>query len=564
MKRQLHGSLLAALLAVAPAILCAQETPTAAAAAQGTSSAAADAQKDPVLKAMLEELDRSKQQLQLQGFAKPYFIEYRIDDVSEYEANAGYGALTGERDVHRRIVRVSVRAGDYKLDSSGERGAGSLQIATVDDDPMALRYALWSATDAAYKAALNNYTAKQAALKSVQTPPQADDFSQEKPVVSLAPIPNADFDRSLWKQRLVEATGLYRTGDSVKGFAQDIETSEGSFQSHRRTQYLVNSEGTIVRKSLVEYHAEVTARSQAADGMRLERSYGVSGLTPADLGSAEKFNNGVLHILTGLHDLRNAPVIGEEYHGPVLFAGNASAHTFDDLFAHAVAAHRPQLGSTARTVGPFASSYNSRVLPDFLKIVDDPGMTVFNGKPVLGAYSIDDEGVPAKSVTLVDSGRLVGYLTGREPIRDFPNSNGHARAATAQPASPQIGVLQVESSETVSEDDLEKKLISMGKDQGLEIVYLVETVGGSGRPRTIYRIKVADGSRELVRGAQLEDVDLRLFRSGILAVGSEPYVFNSFGDIPTTVIAPPLLFDEVTVKRTEQRNDKLPYYPPPE
>ena len=41
----------------------------------------ADAEKDPVLKAMLEELDRSMAHLQLPGFEKPYFIEYRIEDV---------------------------------------------------------------------------------------------------------------------------------------------------------------------------------------------------------------------------------------------------------------------------------------------------------------------------------------------------------------------------------------------------------------------------------------------------------------------------------------------------
>lgn len=537
---------------------------TMIASAQEASSRAADAQNDPVLKAMLAELDRSKQQLQLQGFDKPYFIEYRIDDVTEYEATARYGAFTGDHDLHRRIVRVSVRTGDYKLDSSGQRGEGSLQIAAIDDDPMALRYALWSATDAAYKAALNNYTAKQAALKSVQTPPQADDFSQEKPSVSLEPVAHLEIDRNDWKQRLIEATGLYRTDASVKDFAQEIETSEGSLQARSRTLYLVNSEGTIERKSTVEYHAEVSAQAQAADGMHLERSYGLTGRAAADLGTADKLRSGVLRILTGLHELRSAPVIGDEYHGPVLFAGAASARTFDELFAHAVAAHRPQLGSTARTVGPFASSYKTRVLPDFMKIVDDPGITEFAGKPVLGAYKIDDEGVPAQAVTLVDNGALRNYLTGREPIRDFPASNGHARAATAQPASPQIGVMQIEASQTMSQDDLMKKMVSMGKDQGLESVYFVESVGGSGHPRTLYRVKVADGSRELVRGADIEDVDLRLFRSGILGAGNEPYVFNTFGEIPTTVIAPALLFDDVTVKRSEQRNEKLPYYPPPE
>jgi len=532
-------------------------------AAQQPSTSPADAKTDPVLSAMLAELDRSQHQLQLQGFEKPYFIEYHLDDVTDYEATAAWGALVGEHEQRSRIVRVTVRVGDYKLDSSGARDA-SLEVATIEDDPMALRYALWSATDAAYKNALNSYTAKQAALRSVQTPPQADDFSRENPVVSIAPLAHSELDRTAWKQHVVEATGLYRSEESVKGFASEIQGSEGSLESHLRTQYIVNTEGTIVRKSMVEYRAEVLAQTQALDGMRLERSYSVSGLAPTDLGSPANFHGGVLRILTGLHQLRSAPVVADEYHGPVLFAGSASAHLFDDLFAHAIAARRPQLGSTSRTVGPFASSYQTRVLPGFLKVIDNPGIMSFDGQPLLGAYQVDDEGVAAQSVTLVDSGKLASYLTAREPIRDFPFSNGHGRAPAGESASPRIGVLEIQASKAVSQDELLKKLLAMGKDQGLEYVYFVETISGSTRPRTLYRINVADGSRQLVRGAQLEDVNLHLLRSGILAAGSEPYVYNSFGDIPSTVIAPPLLFDDVTVKRAEQRNDKLPYYPPPE
>ncbi len=54
--------------------------------AQQPSTSPADAKKDPILSAMLAELDRSKQHLQLDGFEKPYFIEYRLDDEIEYEA----------------------------------------------------------------------------------------------------------------------------------------------------------------------------------------------------------------------------------------------------------------------------------------------------------------------------------------------------------------------------------------------------------------------------------------------------------------------------------------------
>jgi len=41
-------------------------------------------------------------------------------------------------------------------------------------------------------------------------------------------------------------------------------------------------------------------------------------------------------------------------------------------------------------------------------------------------------------------------------------------------------------------------------------------------------------------------------------------VANYFGDVPTTVMAPALLLDEITVRRANEKNDKLPFYPPPE
>lgn len=529
-----------------------------------TATTRADADKDPVLHAMLAELDRSQQHLQLQGFDKPYFIEYRIDDITRYHAAAAFGALTGEDQVHSRVARVTVRVGDYKSDNSSPRGEGSLQIVAEENDPIAIRYALWAATDTAYKQALDAWAAKQAELKSVQTPPQADDFSHQKPVVDLEPVVALDLDREAWKHNIVEGSGLYSTDPTAKSYADQVENSEGSVEARVRTVYLVNSEGTIVRTSAAEYRAEVALESQAPDGMRLNRSYPVSGATAADLGSADHFHHGVLEALDGLHKLHDAPVVTDEYHGPVLFSGNAAAHSFDEYFAHALAASRPQLGSTARTTGPFASSYNTRVLPDFMKIVDDPSLGTFNGKALLGAYKIDDQGVPAASVTLVDSGKLTGYLLGRDPIRDFSESNGHGRAPIAQPAHSSIGVLHVEATGGLSEDDLVKKLIAMGKDQGLDSVYLVQTISGATEPRTLYRIKVADGSREMVRGARLADVDLRSFRSDIVAVGSDEHVDNLFGDVPATIIAPPLLFDDVTVKHGEDRNEKLPYYPPPE
>ena len=124
-------------------------------------------------------------------------------------------------------------------------------------------------------------------------------------------------------------------------------------------------------------------------------------------------------------------------------------------------------------------------------------------------------------------------------------------------------MLKVEASEAVSDDELKKKLLAMGKDQGLSSVYLVETLGGVSQPRTMFRVKVADGSREMVRGGALGELNLHTLRSGIVAAGDTPYVYNIFGDVPKTVIAPPLLIDDLTVKQAQEKDARLPFYPPP-
>src|ERR1035437_7457430 len=79
------------------------------AAGQGTR---ADAEKDPILKAMLDELDRSMSQLQLKGFEKPFFIQYRIVDVDDFETKAEFGSSEGSEHTHQRVARITVRVGD--------------------------------------------------------------------------------------------------------------------------------------------------------------------------------------------------------------------------------------------------------------------------------------------------------------------------------------------------------------------------------------------------------------------------------------------------------------------
>jgi predicted Zn-dependent protease len=523
----------------------------------------ADAEKDPVLKAMLTELDRSKSQLQLKDFQKPFFIQYRIEEIDGFETKAEFGATSNSLRNHVRVARVTVRVGDYKTDSSGGRGDGIAQLATLEDDPIALRSALWAATDQAYKNALAAYAQKQAELKQIQTPPSVDDFSKETPIISLAETFKLKVDEQAWEVRVARSSGLYRTDATVKDSQRDVQVSVANFSARVTTTWLVSSEGAMVRKSVAGYQEYFGVGTQAADGMRLERSYATTGTSLKDLDAPEVFEKHAVTLIASLTDLRKAPLVEEEYHGPLLMSSDAGDDTLHALVASSVTATRPKMGTEARTSGPFASSYHARVLPESFDVVDDPGLKSYNGKGLVGAYDVDDEGVPAHSVKLVVAGRLENYLIGREPVRDFPQSNGHARAGLATEPTPTIGVLQVTAKNGVTDEELNSKLLALAKDRGLKNVYYVTTMGEKLTPRLLYRV-TPDGKRELVRGAEISDLDLRALRSNVEAAGKDLFVANYFGEIPETVLAPALLIDDVTIHRANKKNDKLPFYPPPE
>jgi predicted Zn-dependent protease len=516
---------------------------------------------DPLLHAMQQELDREKGLL-LPGMQRPYFIEYRLDDINTYEAVANYGALTREEPNHQRVIRVTVRIGDYVIDSSSSRGDGTIELAPTDNNPLALQYALWTATDTAYKNALRAYSAKQAALKQFQSAQAQHDFAQVKPVVQVSPLVTLDLDRNDWKRRIVEASGLFASDPDLRSFAEQVQYSTATIRGIALNRYIVNTEGTMVRQGYAGYNGSISVGGQAADGMRLSRDNGTVATTAKELESASAFRKRVIEDLKSFDELRNAPVVSaDDYHGPVLFSGDAMADVFDRLFVPNVEAGRPEMGTTARTTGAYSSSYKSRVLPDMLSVIDDPLETKFNGKALLGAYTIDDEGVPARSVDIVTNGKLENFLIGREPVKDFDTSNGHGRAAPAQAPHSRAGVVLIKADQAVSKDELNKRLLAMAKEQGKD-VYAVETLGGELLPRLLYRVH-ADGTRQLVRGAVFDELDNRSLRSGIVAVGNDPYVSNSLGVVPQTTIAPSMLFDDIGVKRATLEQQKLPYYDPP-
>jgi hypothetical protein len=226
---------------------------------------------------------------------------------------------------------------------------------------------------------------------------------------------------------------------------------------------------------------------------------------------------------------------------------------------------KPALGQNGRTTGTFATSYKSRVLPEFLSVVDDPTLSSYGDHDLLGHYEIDDEGVPAQRVEVIGKGQLLSYLLGREPIRDFPESNGHGRARIpSNPPGPSLGNLIISSSAPTPIAALKSKFLDLCRQRDLQYCYRVETFGPKLSPRLLYKVSVKDGHEELVRGAVFGDLDTRALRSDLVAAADDVHVESMLLAIPHSIAAPSILFDELEIKRASVNKEKLPEYPAPE
>jgi hypothetical protein len=104
---------------------------------------------------------------------------------------------------------------------------------------------------------------------------------------------------------------------------------------------------------------------------------------------------------------------------------------------------------------------------------------------------------------------------------------------------------------------------------------------GTRLPLMVYKVNVDDGKEELVRGTLLSGLTAKSLRT-ILGVGNDPGVFSyeqgqgfqfagtalgafgsSEGGVPSTVVAPSLLLEEVEVHGPHGEPRRLPLVPPP-
>jgi TldD protein len=571
------------------------------------------ADADQTMKAMHDELERSRN-MQMTNLQKPYFIQYRLLDLDVRTITASFGALVSSSTTHNRFMDVNIHVGDYKLDSSefisgdGFQGfLGSAGQVGVDGDYNSLRQDLWLATDQAYKAALDNMAHKQGFLRSLSKPPEIADFSQEKPYVKIDPRILPDWTNRNWEQEAKQASAALRAYRELYG-------NRITYTLIYETYYVMNTEGTQVRTSRSLAAIEANMETQAPDGVPMHHYYATYVARPVDLPAATEVSQQLDSRGKQLMAMRTAEPM-PAYSGPVLLESHAAASLLAQMLTPSVTGARAplsmvpivdQLMDRLGGRGEWSGRLNSRVLPTDVSLADDPMGADAQGHPLAGSYAVDEEGVPAQRVPIVENGILKNFLMSRRPGPDADQSNGHARALFLSDPRAASSNLIFRSSKGVAPDELKKKFLAACKDAAREWCLMIREMdnpalgitsqedltaevqdlaagasSGERIPLAVYRVNVSEGSEQLLRPGHLLGMNLRVLRDAY-AFGNDSSQFSYAQDqrpgyagtalaifsssvtgVASTLTAPSILFNDVEGREARGEMRRLPLVPPP-
>ncbi len=541
------------------------------------------ADNDKVFEAMKAELKRSST-LKLNQLETPYFVSYSVDDGITYTATATNGGIISANTGKFRIPEVHIRVGDYKFDNTNYAGGGfggaryDLRSFPLDDDPLVIRQYLWLATDSAYKGSLQQIARKRAALRSVTVNEQLPDFAPAPKFTLLQDFKPLTFNAEAWKDRVRKLSAVFNDFPALRASLVEYSAIDGY---HR----YVSTEGTEIRKGETIGSVQIRASAQAPDGMIVRDSAlfytgDASKMFPeAELMKAAR--------TVGEQALKIAAApMGENYSGPILFEGVAGAQLMAEILGRNLHIARKPVAPAGMPSQAASTELEGRrgvrIMPEFFDVIDDPT------RPLLGQEVVDDEGVPDKTVSLVEKGVLKDFLRTREPVRGYTESNGHARLAGSQPAPTN---LIVTAKETSSLADIRKKMIDLCQQRGLTYAIVVKKMdfpstaaldearkmiagAGAGRsavsqPLYVYKLFL-DGHEELIRGVRLRGLNARSLKD-ILVAGNDsatlnyiennaPFALLGFGasSAAVSVVAPSVLIDDLELTKIDDELPKLP------
>jgi len=502
----------------------------------------AQAQKNEViLSAMQDEMKRSMEELRLDDTLAPFFISYGFSDQLTRSASATMGAFGGFNSTPARTINARLMVGNYDLNDESFQseteveGSFENDIVPLENDYLALRRTFWHSTDNIFRRASKYYKEH---LKFI-----------EKSKLPLDSLPHYWFAKSepVVYEKFSEAKPL--SDQQIKDYCvelsrifipyRNLKSSFVTLRESALTEYLINTEGTQVITGAKHLILSLRADLLLPDGKPKFDQLNYTGETLSDLPAKDKIESDLKALIARLMNDSIGIELEEDYRGPILFLDKSTNVIFTAAIANDYEAalpdapNREKKGATYETnVEEMEDRLGEEVLPTHITIKLKPCQTHFEEKKLVGSYWVDAEGVKAPSeLVLVDQGILKAVMT----TRSLSNKNQVPNGTSSGP-----GVIEVTSTNILSEEKLKKELFRLAKKEGLKFAVIArKTVPGSGSI-DLFHVSLKTGVETLITNGTISnysDMDL----DNLVAVGDQLDAYNHFvysGYGSTSVIAP--------------------------
>ncbi|MBI2373415.1 MAG: metalloprotease TldD [Deltaproteobacteria bacterium] len=210
---------------------------------------------------------------------------------------------------------------------------------------------------------------------------------------------------------------LVRADRAARAYDPRITRVEASFAEQVRDILVATSDGVFARdrQPMVRINVSAVAESGAlrqtgrsGGGGRYGLEYFVhAGHKPEDHGRE------AARIALAMLDAKDAPA-GEM---PVVLAPGDSG-----ILLHEAIGHGLEADFNRKKTSRYSDRVGQSVASSICSVVDDP--TEHHGR---GSLNVDDEGVEARPVTLIENGVLCGYMQDRLSARYFKTASGNGR-----------------------------------------------------------------------------------------------------------------------------------------
>ncbi len=437
-----------------------------------------------VLQAMQGELTRSQNELKLEGYETPYFISYQIKDNEFYSIKGKYGAIASSDSNRIRRLYVDVRVGDYGFDNSIKgRSGGRLGFhdsfdVPIDNNPEAIRAALWQVTDHTYKEALTQYFNKKANKVQEIKDLESKSFTREKSHAYFGPEIELAFNAPEWEDKIRDISSVYKN-------YKELTNADIVITAQQETVYFVNTEGTKYIRDEILYSIDAQVVARAEDGKEISNYRNLYYVSPEDIPSVEEIKSVVKEMIEETLEMRNAEVLSP-INVPALLEPEAAGVVFHEAVGHRLEGERQIDDDEGQT---FKEKVGHKVIPSFLSIIDDPSKKNFNGRHLMGYYPFDDQGVPGERVVLIEDGVLKNFLLSRTPVNGFERSNGHGRASYGRAPIARMSNTIIESKTEYPQEKLKELLIEEVKRQNKPFGLLIKSMKGGETNTSSYNFQ---------------------------------------------------------------------------